>query len=545
MRLLVNGSGWISGLIRLAGRYGPGEGRSLPFRDLNAAERRVWEAYPTGTPVDLRDGKNDDPAEGHTWARGRAVRAEVLAALLLGISENQPGRVPGIRLAGAHIVGDLNLSDAVVTSRLHLLGCHIPGIVSLNDARTRGVRLRRCHIGRFRAGRATIDGLLDLDGSTIENGVRLDNCHVTGQFRMSRAVVGSPSVPSRGGGTEDLPGWSQPYNAGRDSEPVTQVAVAVWAGGLTVDGGAFLRGLRTTGGLRFIGAHFNSGLYLEGAVLSGTDGHAVFADHLQATAAEFSQGFTATGAIRLRGARISGVLSFDKAALKAQGRVLHLSHMQVDELILLPDSVEGGINLGYSRIGVLFDRPDCYPENVHLNGTTYESLRGPAVLADRLSWLNRDPDGYRPQPYEQLSAYYRRIGHESESRRVLLAKQRARRRTLKLPGRVWGRLLDIVVGYGYRPWLAGLWVGLLLAAGTSVFSHWRPHQIGLDESRSFNAFTYTIDLLAPVSVFEQRGAWEPVGWTQWLANGLIVAGWILATALIAGGTRVLRPSNTS
>lgn len=44
-----------------------------------------------------------------------------------------------------------------------------------------------------------------------------------------------------------------------------------------------------------------------------------------------------------------------------------------------------------------------------------------------------------------------------------------------------------------------------------------------------------------MSAFEQRGPWEPVRWTQWLANFLIASGWILATALIAGGTRVLRP----
>jgi hypothetical protein len=518
-------------------------GRSRAFWRLNSAERKVWESYATGAPVDLRDGENDDPAQGHTWGRERSVRAEVLAALLLGMTEEKPGQVPGIRLAGARIVGELDLSDATFTSRLHLLKCHV-GIISINDARTRGLRFRSCHIRRLRAGRATIDGLLDLDGSTITEGVRLDNAHITGQLRLSRSIVGPP-VHRTAERKHDLRGWGQSYTDPREGEPVTQAAVAIWAGGLTVDGGAFLRRLRTTGGLRLIGAHFNSGLYMEGAAIMAADSHAVYADHMQATAAELGGGFTATGTVRLRGARISGVLSFDRAVLKAPGRALHLSHMQVDELILLPSEIEGDINLAYSRIGVLFDRKDSYPGHVHLNGATYESLRGPAVLADRLSWVCRDPDGYRPQPYEQLSAYYRRIGHEAEARRVLLAKQRARRRTLKLPGRLWGRLLDIVVGYGYRPWLAGLWVMLLLAMGTAVFSHWQPNKISLDEARHFNAFTYTVDLLAPVSVFEQRGAWEPVGWTQWLANGLIVAGWVLATALIAGGTRVLRPSNTS
>ncbi len=42
--------------------------------------------------------------------------------------------------------------------------------------------------------------------------------------------------------------------------------------------------------------------------------------------------------------------------------------------------------------------------------------------------------------------------------------------------------------------------------------------------------------MVPVSLFEQRAAWEPTGWTIWVANALIAAGWILATALIAGGT---------
>ncbi|MFC0557127.1 hypothetical protein ACFFHJ_40175 [Planotetraspora thailandica] len=32
-------------------------GRSRPFRRLTPAERRLWEAYPTGARVDLREGR--------------------------------------------------------------------------------------------------------------------------------------------------------------------------------------------------------------------------------------------------------------------------------------------------------------------------------------------------------------------------------------------------------------------------------------------------------------------------------------------------------
>jgi hypothetical protein len=99
-----------------------------------------------------------------------------------------------------------------------------------------------------------------------------------------------------------------------------------------------------------------------------------------------------------------------------------------------------------------------------------------------------------------------------------------------------------MVGYGYRSWLAGLWAALLLAAGTAIFTSVPPVQVDPDEVRTFNPFVYCLDLLVPVSVFEVRGAYEPAGWTAWVAWTLVVSGWVLATALIAGATRVLRPA---
>ncbi|WP_424531217.1 pentapeptide repeat-containing protein [Sphaerisporangium viridialbum] len=519
--------------------------RSRPFWRLTPTERQVWDAYPSGAWVDLRTGdhRRDDPAKGARWGRERTVRAGVIIALMLGAQPARPGEVAGLRLAGARVVGDVDLSDATLTTKLHLLNCHLSGVVSLTDATTKGMRFRGCDLRRIRAARCTVEGLFELDSCTVHAGVRLDNAHIAGQFRLSRTHLSAPDQPAAIA--------SESFKEDR-SRPLTEAEKrdrgwdpnhwALWAGGLTVDGGAFCRDLRTTGGLRLIGARFNSGLYLQRAVITSTGPHAVYADHMSATSVELSAGFTADGTVRLRGARVTGVLSFDRAVVSAPDRCLHLSHMQVDELILTPASVRGEINLGYSRIGVLLDHPGAYAGRVRLNGLTFESLRGNTSLTDRLAWLGRDPLGYRPQPYEQLAAWYRRIGHDQDARGVLLAKQRARRSTLRVPGRLAGYLLDMVVGYGHRPWLAGVWFGLLLSVGTAVFATHPPSQVGLDERRIFHPFAYTLDLLVPVSLFEQRGAWEPVGWTQWLANILIASGWILATALIAGGTRVLRPS---
>ncbi|MFF5207261.1 pentapeptide repeat-containing protein [Streptosporangium sp. NPDC000396] len=518
-----------------------------PFRRLSPAERQVWDAYPAGAWVDLRTGDADvdDPANGADWGPERTVRAEVIAALLLGAREPEPGKTAGLRLAGAHVTGKLDLSDATLTGKLHLLNCYLPEAVSLADTTASGVRFRGCEMERVRAPRCTFNGLLELDGSTVRSGIRLDNAQVTGQLRFSKCHLSAPGEQSRA--TES---WLEDVRRPLDARDMRERGLdqhqwALWAGGLTVNGGAFIRDTHVTGGLRIIGAKFHDGIYLQRSVITATGPYAVQADFMESGAAEFSAGFTATGTIRMRGARINGVLSFDQAVLSAPDRALHLTHMQVNELILRPASLEGEVSLAYSRIELIMDQPSAYPGRVHLNGLVYETLRGDWTVAERLSWVSRDPDGYRPQPYEQLAAWFRRIGHEPDARRVLLAKQRRRRRTLKPTGRFWGRLLDLAVGYGYRPWLAGLWTAVLLTAGTVVFDAVPPTKIDPDEVRVFQPFVYTLDLLVPVSVFEQRGAWEPVGWTQWLAWVLVASGWILATALIAGAARVLRPTGNS
>ncbi|MEV7012664.1 pentapeptide repeat-containing protein [Streptosporangium sp. NPDC051022] len=519
-----------------------------PFRRLSPAERRVWDAYPSGAWVDLRTGEPgaDDPVNGAEWGPERTVRAEILAALLLGAREAEPGRTAGLRLAGARVTGLLDMSDATLTGKLHLLNCHLPEGVSLTDATTSGVRFRGCEMGRVRAARCTVNSLMDFDGSTVHGGIRLDNAQVKGQFQLNGVRLSAPPQEPRGSESK----LQDVRRTPRETEPQEprpgRSRWALWAGGLTVEGGAFMQDMTIEGGLRFIGAKFRGGIYLQRSVITATGQYAVQADFVESGAAEFSAGFTATGTVRMRSSRINGVLSFDGATLEAPGRVLHLSHAQVEELILRPASIKGEVNLAYSRIGVLLDSPSGYPDGVYLNGLVYEALRGADwTVADRLTWVDKDPYGYRPQPYEQLAAWFRRIGHEPDARRVLLAKQRRRRPTLRPIGRIWGRLLDLVVGYGYRPWLAGLWAVVLLTSGTLAFSAVPPRQIDPDQIRSFQPFVYTLDLLSPVSVFEQRGAWEPVGWTGWLAWTLVVSGWILATALIAGAARVLRPAPAS
>jgi hypothetical protein len=260
-------------------------------------------------------------------------------------------------------------------------------------------------------------------------------------------------------------------------------------------------------------------------------------------------------------------MTWDGARIRAQGIALDLRRVVAQELILtMAHPVDGTVDLGNAQVTVLTDNPAAWPRDLRLDGLRYESLitvqeRGRSAtethkyasdMADpqtiispakiRLPWLERNTLGYRPQPYEQLAAFYRRMGHDDQARIVLLAKQRRRRSTQKYAGKAWSYLLDWSVGYGYRPWLATLWLVALVATGTIVFHLWPPQPLNPGRAPEFSSLAYTVNILLPFGQFVQSDSWQPVGAERWFAYALVGAGWLLATAVVAGVTRVLNRS---
>ncbi|MEW2353191.1 hypothetical protein [Spirillospora sp. NPDC029432] len=478
---------------------------------LSDAERRLWQAFPTGTVVALGDEAPAGPDPD------RIVRAEVISQLLLGACEPRSGFVPAVRLSGAYVIGALDLSGGTVEYELRLTHCRLAEAPDFSNAQARQLRLSNCRLPGFDGGGLRADGYLSLSGSEIGGPVRLPRAQLTGGLRMNGTRIT----------TTEPADW------------------ALFAGGMVVEVGLFARECEITGGTRLVGARINGGLWMEDAVLANPGRLAVDAQNMVVEdAAEFSRA-TITGTVRLRSARINGLLSFIRARLDsgAAGRMaLHASHMQCDELLLWPaEKIKGAVALSYSRINLILDHPDIWPDELWLNGLTYDTLRG-GRFKDRLSWISRDRE-FHTQPYEQLSAWYHGIGHDDLARKVQLAKMRVRRRNVHPVGRAWNVLLDWTVGYGYRPWLAFAWFGVLVGIGTLVFSANPPRSIKPgDERPDFHAFVYTLDLLIPIDTFGQQQAYDPQGWSRWVAYALVATGWILATALIAGVTRVLRPN---
>ncbi|KNE82152.1 MULTISPECIES: hypothetical protein [Streptomyces] len=501
----------------------------LSYEELTAPERDVWDAFPEGRPVDLRPHRSDDdsgPAGDESgagagageepWGPERTVRAPVVAALLLGGHPGQPGSVPALRLAGARISGRLDLGGAEIAHTIRFEECRFEEDISFHGASTRTITIARSRLRGIDAGMVRVEGRLSVRSSVLRGRLSLMNAQVTGELILSGAHLSAPGD------------W------------------ALFAGGLVMGGAVFCRGGFTAdGGLRLLGAQLSGGLFMERARCHNPGDAALLADNATIATLVCSQGFTARGAVRLRGATISGRLTLDGAVLDGGDTALDCARMHADDLVLTPAvPPSGAVDLRGARVTALHDRRGAWPDTVRLQGFVYGDLHGDddagrEAVGHRLAWIRREP-GYAPQPYEQLAGWYRQIGHDDDARRVLLAKQRHRRRTLRPAGRAWGHLLDGTVGYGYRPWLAGVWLAALALLGTGVFGAHTPVAAQPGEGAPFSALVYTLDLLIPIGGLGQRNAWYWTGGAPaWLAYALIAAGWVLTTAVVAGVTRTL------
>ncbi|MEU3949947.1 oxidoreductase [Streptomyces sp. NPDC029526] len=515
----------------------------LSYEELTPPERALWDAFPEGRRVDLRTGDPDDDrvAEGGRWGAERTVRAAVLAALLLGGNGTRPGAVAALRLVGARVSGQLDLAGARIEHALWLEDCWFEEPVNLLGASSQTLVITGSRVPGVEADSVCVEGVLDLRRSSVESFGHSPFHRVSTALSLSDARVTNGLLLD--GAELHAPG-----------------GCAVAAGGLVLEGGMFCQdGFVAHGEVRLPGAQLPGGLFLRGARLAdpGPRGTVLALDNAAASTLDLSDGFVANGTVRLRGARISGTLTFAGAVLNGPpggaGPALLGTLMQaVDFDLTLARPPAAAVDLRGAQVSYLHDNEHSWPDVVELDGFVYGSLktagtgaRGEAVgwrdsVAGRVAWIRRCP-GYNPQPYEQLASWYRKAGHDDEARRVLLAKQRHRRRTLSPAARAWGHLLDLTVGYGYRPWLAGVWLLALTLLGTLSFSTHTPTPVQPGEGVPFQPFVYTLDLLMPIGGLGQRTAWYwEEGALQWLAYLLIAFGWVLTTAVVAGVTRALQ-----
>ncbi|MEV7443764.1 membrane-associated oxidoreductase [Streptomyces sp. NPDC091204] len=489
----------------------------MEINDLTPAERRIWDAFPRGEGVDFRERPDDSSVDGAGWGPDRTVRAEVLRALLLGAGRAEEGRVAGLKVKGAKIVGKLDLRYAVVDHPIRLRDCWFERKPLLYGAQLRALVLGYSTLPGLTAATLRVDVVLRLSCCRITGPVRLQGARITGGLFLQGAVIG----PSAG---EDA------------DEPALQlnhvdIGTDIIANDLTVHGQTRMNGAT-------VGGQVN----LNESRLFAPGGIALHAENLSVGSDLRGHRLEARGLVNLTGSRIPGQLHLSRAVFdNPDGVALRASSCVVGEVWLRQcETLRGGVNLRRSQFDMLHMQTETWPETIRIDGLTYRTLAPHLPAEERLPALEREESGYVPYAYEQLAAAYRTAGDEPAARTVLLAKLRRHRRTLPRPARLWGLLQDVTVGYGFRPLRAAGWLLALLLTGTIAFALAPPRPLKQGEAPDFNAVFYTIDLMLPIIGFGQESAYAPSGWYQWLSYLLIVTGWILATTTAAGVSRSLR-----
>ncbi|MES4888516.1 oxidoreductase [Streptomyces sp. NPDC096012] len=518
---------------------GPREG-DLPD-DLTAAEAGMWQAFRNGSVYDLSSGDAvvDDPHGGHPWGPGRTVRARIVCWLLLDGPPALAGRVAALKLAGVRITDPLDLAGGTVRPYVELRGCRFDEEVRLPEARFTTVRLVDCQVPRLEAARVHTEGDLHLPRCRFQNGVRLTDAHIGTDLLLNQAIV-----------YRDRSGRS------------------IAADGMTVGQDLQAELLESHGELSLRGAKVGVSLSLRGAKLANPYSRlALNAPQLTVERTLYLtpagvgspllsgttpargtriQPFECRGGVRLDDGRFGDAVDLQRARFTlTEDQELSLRRVQTPELRFLCDKPQHGkVALSGARIVNLVDRAGSWPEagNLHMAGFAYENLvpQGPFPLTRRLDWVSAATAEYAPEPYERLASVLRAAGEDEDAREVLLAKQRRRRETLPLAGKLWGFVQDWTVAYGYRPGRAAVWMAVLWAAGTLTFAHADHPPVNHDGHPSWSAALFTLDLLLPVIDLGQAGQWRLRGGWQWLAAAMILLGWILATTVAAGATRLLR-----
>ncbi|MGW0734576.1 oxidoreductase [Streptomyces sp. NPDC002851] len=509
--------------------------------DLTAAEMGMWQAFQNGTRYDLSSGdaEVDDPHGGLPWGPERSVRARLVSLLMLAGPPALPGRVSSIKLVGVQITGTLDVAGGQVEPYVELHNCRFEKEILLPESHFTTLRLVDCSIPRFEAARLHTEGDLHLARCRVHRGIRLTDAQIGTDLLLNQTVVHRDRL----GRAIVADGLS----VGQDLQAeMVEAHGELSLRGAQVGVSLSLRGSRLTNpyGSKALNAPqltVERTLYLTPAAVGGS-GYQAGTTPARGVRV---QRFECHGGIRLDDGRFGDAVDLEQARLVLESeQEISMRRIQTPELRFLGDRPERGvIVLSGARIVNLVDKSTSWPGPgaFRVGGFTYENLvpRGSFPLTRRLEWLAAATPEYSPEPYEKLATVLRNSGEDADAREVLLAKQRRRRETLPLAGKLWGYAQDWTVAYGYRPGRAAVWMAVLWALGAVAFSRYHPPAIKPGEGPEWNPSLFALDLLVPVINLGQDGYWRVEDHWQWLSAALTLLGWILATTVAAGASRLL------
>jgi hypothetical protein len=514
------------------------------FQPLLAAEDEIVSHLHSGDFDRLGDGSR--PVE-HDAAR--IVRAPFLRFLMLGGDQDCRPHEKGVRISGAWITGILDLEACRVFRDIGLNNCHFEEPPVLRAAIINRLFLNGSSFAGLRAERLEARGGIYLRGALISDEVNISESRLGGNLECDGAVIRA------------------------------ETGCALNAAGLEIRS-VLARGARLQGGINLSGARLGADFDCSEAIISNAKAIAIDASEIQAGGSVVVRSARVEGEMRLVASQIAGDLDCtDAGLLNPDLNALDMSRAAVGGAFFLRGEarIDGVLAMTGASIGTMHDQASCWPRagNLLLNRCQYGAfIDSPVDAKSRLEWLARQTcqsgEDFWPQPYEQLAAVFREMGHVEDSRTVLLVKERLQRRARRARARnpVWRAIfglqdgiLAVTVGYGRQPLLALVWLLFFWALGVGVFANaerfgaikpngavvlrspeWTLCGIGSSQQRfllssqqlvsglaqggqtqlecflnqpeaasypAFNPWMYSLDTLLPVLEMGQKAFWRP------------------------------------
>ena len=497
------------------------------FGALSPAEEELFRAAQEGRDASRLTGdeEEDRPSNAANWPANRAVRAKCISWVCTDPQAVALMTHRGLDLRGMRIEGELDLSNAEIKFSLLAWKCAFSEHISLRDAQLRGFYLVGCQMKSLNAGRALInsslllrgkgfkaEGEVDLLGATIGGNLDCSGAEFSRTKGVALSANGAKVEGSvflcdgfRAEGEVNLVGATIGGNLDcRDAQFSNAKGSALVASDAHIEGGVFLRGrFNAEGEVTLAGTRIAGILDCSGGKFSNAEGLALTANGAKIEASVFlSDGFEAEGEVNLLGTRIGRNLDCGGAQFKAKGLALNAESSTIEATVFLGKgfTAQGAVNLAGATITTLvvtnifeakrtifnleltqvktfWDDEKSWPEagNLFLDGFRYERLyeKAPFQADSRKEWLSLQPrDRFRPQPYEQLAAVLRQMGHERDARLVTIEKNRERARFTSFPHQSWWwyNVFGRLIGYGYAPWRAFAMSLAMILLGTFLFT---------------------------------------------------------------------------
>jgi hypothetical protein len=511
------------------------------FGDLSRAEEELFRAAQEGRAASALTGnkEEDDPANAENWKADRVVRAKCIAWACTDPQASALLTYRGLDLRGIRIDGELDLNFAEIKFPFSAWKCVFVEDIILQDAQLRGFYLVSCQIKSLNAGRAIIDGPVLLRNTEAKGEVNLSGTKIGGDLECDGAQFLN---------AEDL---------------------ALNADGAKIEGNVFLRNrFKAEGQVNLEGATIGGALQCDGGKFLNARGLALFAHVAKIEGGVYLRYFKAEGQVNLMGTKIGGNLecgggnfsdpdawALDASGAKIEGDVFLRYGFEADGEVNLSGATIGNLeihdvikadqmvlNLRLTQVKTFWDDENSWPksENLFLDGFRYERLyeEAPFEAESRKKWLRlQSREKFLPQPYEQLAAVLRQMGHERDARLVMIEKnyERARSTPFLQQGWLWYNVFGRLIGYGYTPWRAFAMSVAMIVLGTFLFHFGSTHDLISPTSENayvkepneqlireankrpeisekypvFNAFFYSLESFTPLLKLDQSANWTP------------------------------------